>query len=269
MSEEKESSVLFNLRELMTLEEDRVRVEEEEQLRREASERERIAAEARERQQEQEARTRAEEEARQAEERRLREEEEAVAREREQAELRVRLEEEAKQNAEAHRRTLDHERELAAIRAQQRKGIHPGLIAAAENCVQSPLLENQIDKQTVRELAKHWNLSVWDKPAMPCLSSRVAYGEEVTPSRLRMIDQAESYLRKQGFAELRVRYHAGDLARVEVPVSDIPRLISEPLRSEMSRQLQDFGFKFVTVDANGFRSGNLNTLIPVDELKRS
>ncbi|MGB5220966.1 MAG: hypothetical protein WBN60_08055, partial [Polyangiales bacterium] len=130
MSEEKESSVLFNLRELMNLEEDRVRDEEEERLRREAAERERIAAEAQRRQEEAEAKRRAEEEAQLEQMRRQREEEERLVRERKEAELRVRLEQEAAEKAEAHRRQLDHERELAAITAKQRKGIHPGLFAA-------------------------------------------------------------------------------------------------------------------------------------------
>jgi hypothetical protein len=131
MSEEKESSLLFNLRELMGIQEDRVRGEEEERLQREAAERERIAAEAQQRKEEEAARFRAEEEARQAEERRIRDEEEQAARERDEAQLRVRLEQEAREKAEAHARMLDHERELAAISAQQRKGVHPGLLAAA------------------------------------------------------------------------------------------------------------------------------------------
>ncbi len=131
MSEEKESSVLFNLRELMNLEEDRVREEEAERLRSEAAERERIAEEARRTQEEQEARLRAEEEARSAEERRIREDEERLLREREEAELRVRLEQEAREKADEHQRMLAHEKEIAAISAQQRKGVHPGLLAAA------------------------------------------------------------------------------------------------------------------------------------------
>lgn len=145
----------------------------------------------------------------------------------------------------------------------------PGLRAASEHQVRSPLLECGINKQTVRELAAFWNLPVWDKPAMPCLSSRVAYGEEVTPERLRMIDRAEKFLREQGFTELRVRYHKGDLARVEVPVDEIPRLTNEPLRRQLTEKLTEIGFAFVTVDANGFRSGNLNTLVPLDVLREN
>lgn len=145
----------------------------------------------------------------------------------------------------------------------------PGLRAAAEHQVRSPLLECGINKQTVRELAAFWQLPVWDKPAMPCLSSRVAYGEEVTPERLRMIDRAEQFLREHGFTELRVRYHKGDLARVEVMAEEVPRLTMEPLRSELTKKLTEFGFAFVTIDANGFRSGNLNTLVPLEVLRQN
>lgn len=142
----------------------------------------------------------------------------------------------------------------------------PGLVAATEHNVRSPLVECGMDKAKVRELAAFWELSVWNKPAMPCLSSRIAYGVEVTPERLRMIDQAEQFLRSHGFAELRVRYHDGDLARVEVAREEIPRLMSEPLRSATQTTLERLGFKFVTIDLAGFRSGNLNAVIPVEAL---
>lgn len=142
----------------------------------------------------------------------------------------------------------------------------PGLRAAAEHQVRSPLVECGLDKAWVRRLANHWGLSVWDKPAMPCLASRVAYGQEVTPERLQMIDQAEAFLRARGFTQLRVRYHQGDLARVEVPLDELPRLLQEPLRSEWTRHLLQLGFRFVTADMGGFRSGNLNTILPLEVL---
>ena len=144
----------------------------------------------------------------------------------------------------------------------------PGMRAATEHNVRSPLLDCEIDKATVRGLASYWQLRVWDKPAMPCLSSRIAYGEEVTPERLHMIDQAEQFLRSRGFRELRVRYHKGDLARVEVALDKVHLLLEEPLRSELTSKLEALGFKFVTIDLNGFRSGNLNTLIPIESLSR-
>jgi uncharacterized protein len=140
----------------------------------------------------------------------------------------------------------------------------PGLQAADEHRVRSPLAECGLNKAMVRSLAERWALPVWNKPAMPCLSSRVAYGEEVTPQRLRMIDQAEQFLREQGFAEVRVRYHRGDLARLEVPVEAIGRLMAEPLRGRLVERLSDLGFRFVTVDLFGFRSGSLNTLVPLE-----
>ena len=104
-------------------------------------------------------------------------------------------------------------------------------------------------------------LPIWDKPASPCLSSRVVYGEEVTPARLAMIDQGERFLRAEGFRVVRVRYHHGDLARVEVPEDDVPRLMASPLREQLTDYLRGLGFKFVTVDMAGFRSGSMNVLV--------
>lgn len=137
----------------------------------------------------------------------------------------------------------------------------PGMKAASEHSVRSPLAECGFTKADVRALAKHWELPVWDKPAAPCLASRVAYGEEVTPKRLEMIDRSERFLREQGFFAVRVRYHRGDLARIEVPSEDIMKLICSDSQSGISNQLRQFGFKFVTIDLEGFRSGSLNSLI--------
>ena len=100
----------------------------------------------------------------------------------------------------------------------------PGMRAAGENGVRHPLQECGLGKADVRALAKAWGLPTWDKPATPCLSSRIAYGEEVTPERVRMIDQAEQWLRQRGLRLLRVRYHKGDMARIEVPLDELPRL---------------------------------------------
>ena len=113
-----------------------------------------------------------------------------------------------------------------------------------------------------------WGLPTWDKPATPCLSSRIAYGEEVTPERVRMIDQAEQWLRQRGLRVLRVRYHKGDLARIEVPLDDLPRLADLNLRGELIAAFRALGFKFVTLDLEGFRSGSLNNVIPVESLLR-
>ena len=106
----------------------------------------------------------------------------------------------------------------------------PGLRAASEHGVRHPLQECGMGKADVRSLAQAWGLPIWDKPATPCLSSRIAYGEEVSPERNQMIDRAEQWLRRRGLRVLRVRYHKGDLARIEVPLDDLPRFIELELR---------------------------------------
>ena len=145
----------------------------------------------------------------------------------------------------------------------------PGMRAASENAVRHPLQECGLGKADVRALAKGWDLPTWDKPATPCLSSRVAYGEAVTPERVRMIDQAEQWLRQRGLRMLRVRYHKGDMARIEVPLEDLPRLADPETRAELVPAFRALGFKYVTLDLEGFRSGSLNALIPLDLLRKT
>jgi uncharacterized protein len=144
----------------------------------------------------------------------------------------------------------------------------PGMRAATEHAVRSPLAECGFSKRDVRELAAAWDLPVAEKPASPCLSSRIAYGQEVTPERLTMIDRAEQLLRSLGMRELRVRYHAGDIARIEVPVDELREFCEPAMRLMVVEELQRLGFKLVTLDLAGFRSGGLNKLIPPEELRR-
>jgi uncharacterized protein len=144
----------------------------------------------------------------------------------------------------------------------------PGLIAASEHDVRHPLQECSLSKADVRALALGWGLPTWDKPATPCLSSRIAYGERVTPEKVRMIDQAEQWLRQRGFRNLRVRYHEGNLARIEVPLSDLSALVALELRGELISAFRALGFKFITLDLEGFRSGSLNSVVPVESLLR-
>jgi uncharacterized protein len=139
----------------------------------------------------------------------------------------------------------------------------PGMQAAAEHRVRSPLIECELTKADVRALAADWGLAVADKPAGPCLSSRIAYGEEVTPERTAMIDRAEQLLRSHGLAEVRVRYHKGDLARLEVPLAALERLVEPEFRRALTEHLRGLGFKFVTLDLEGFRSGSLNQLVTI------
>jgi uncharacterized protein len=142
----------------------------------------------------------------------------------------------------------------------------PGMQAAKEQRVRSPLLECGITKQDLRNLAVEWELPVWDKPAMPCLASRIAYGVEVTAERMEMVDAAERYLRTLGLREVRVRYHQGDVARIEVPAEAVADLCQPRQREQVVERLKAAGFKFVSLDLEGFRSGSLNTLVPVDTL---
>lgn len=134
----------------------------------------------------------------------------------------------------------------------------PGLRAADDFRVRSPLAECGITKSEVRELAAAWHLPVADKPASPCLSSRIAYGEAVTPELLRMIDRAEQYVRGLGIRVCRVRYHAGDLARIEVPRDTIATICEPTTREALTDELKRLGFRVVTIDLDGFRSGSLN-----------
>lgn len=137
----------------------------------------------------------------------------------------------------------------------------PGLRAADQYGARSPLAELGIGKEQVRALAQRWKLSVADKPASPCLSSRLAYGVEVTPERLAMIEAAEAELRLLGLVRLRVRFHEGNLARVEVPLDQLSTLIDTDIRRRLVKRFGQIGFKFITLDLEGFASGSLNRLI--------
>src|SRR5262245_19745153 len=140
----------------------------------------------------------------------------------------------------------------------------PGMQAASEHRVRSPLIEAGLTKADVRSLALYWSLPVWDKPASPCLSSRIAYGVEVTPERVERVDRAEQYLRAQlGLRELRVRHEANDLARIEIPAGELARLADPEVRRGVCDALHQLGFKYVTLDLDGFRSGSMNAVLPL------
>jgi uncharacterized protein len=133
----------------------------------------------------------------------------------------------------------------------------PGIQAATEKRVRHPLVEAQLTKAEVRELSRAVDLPTWDRPASPCLSSRFPYGTEITLDGLRKVEQGEQLLHAMGFRVARVRYH-GDVARLEVESSEIPRLLEAQVRDEIDKALKKLGFRFVTVDLKGFRSGSLN-----------
>lgn len=140
----------------------------------------------------------------------------------------------------------------------------PGLKAAAEHAVRHPLQEAGFTKADVRALARVWGLPTWDKPASPCLSSRLAPGVAVTRERTGRVEAAEAYLRNLGLRECRVRLHEGELARIEVPLTEVTRLADPSVRDGLARRFKELGFQFVTLDLEGFRSGSLNTLVSLE-----
>jgi pyridinium-3,5-biscarboxylic acid mononucleotide sulfurtransferase len=133
----------------------------------------------------------------------------------------------------------------------------PGRRAAGEHEVRSPLAELGFDKADVRAVAASYGLTSADKPASPCLASRIPYGTEITAENLSMVEAGEAHVRSLGFAECRVRHH-GDVARVEVPLADLPRALEPEIRRELVSGLRVIGYRFVTIDLEGFRSGSLN-----------
>lgn len=136
----------------------------------------------------------------------------------------------------------------------------PGARAAMEYGVRAPLQEVGLTKGEVRSLSRELGLRTWDKPALACLSSRIPYGQVVTVEKLSRINQAEQYLRGLGFRQVRVRHH-DQVARIELPAEDIPRLFTEGLAARVADRLKEFGFLYVAVDLQGYRTGSLNEAI--------
>lgn len=149
------------------------------------------------------------------------------------------------------------------------RGDHrPGMQAASDFQVRSPLIEAGFTKADVRNLARHWELPIWNKPAHPCLSSRIAYGVEVTEERVQRIDQGELFLRQQfQIEELRVRLEPNELARIEVPLVEIPKLTTPEALEKISQKFLKLGFQNVTLDLQGFRSGSMNQFLSIDDLQ--
>ncbi|CAN5470231.1 ATP-dependent sacrificial sulfur transferase LarE [soil metagenome] len=141
----------------------------------------------------------------------------------------------------------------------------PGLTAASEHAVRHPLQEAAFFKTDVRALAQAWDLPTWDKPASPCLSSRLAPGLAVTTERTARVEAAELYLRSLGFRECRVRLHQDELARIEVPRGRLAELTEPGQYQALTAHFRELGFQFITLDLEGFRSGNLNVLVSLDK----
>jgi pyridinium-3,5-biscarboxylic acid mononucleotide sulfurtransferase len=139
----------------------------------------------------------------------------------------------------------------------------PGLEAAKEHSVVAPLAELRITKEVVRKLAKYFGLSISEKPASPCLASRIAYGQSVTPERLRQIESAETYMHRAGYRDVRVRLHADGLVRIEIHIDDWHRVSDATHRETMLQYFSSLGFRYVTLDLGSRQSGSLNRMLPV------
>ncbi|MEM1228235.1 MAG: ATP-dependent sacrificial sulfur transferase LarE [Planctomycetota bacterium] len=137
----------------------------------------------------------------------------------------------------------------------------PGIEAGRQAEARMPLAELGLKKSDVRELAHHWNLTNADLPASPCLASRIAYGVEVTTDRLRRIEQAEGWLRQHGLDDLRIRLHADELARIEVPNNRLPDVLRLAAEADLVVQLKQMGFRYISLDLEGLRTGSLNDVL--------
>jgi uncharacterized protein len=153
------------------------------------------------------------------------------------------------------------------MNADDTRDFRPGQRAAEDHAVLAPLAEAGLTKQEIRALAKAAGYSLWDRPAAPCLSSRVEYGRTVTREVLEQVERAEESLRQLGFRELRVRHH-GELARVEIARAELPRVLTMEMLDQISAALKQAGFQYVTLDCAGFRSGSMNVILPADVLAK-
>jgi len=153
---------------------------------------------------------------------------------------------------------------LCGTNYDDKDDFRPGNMAVKALGIATPLMDAELTKPEIRKLSKKLGLPTADVPASPCLASRVAYGETITAEKLNQVEQAEDILRSLGFVEFRVRHH-GTVARIEVPASEIEKIASEPIRQKIVEQFKPFGFQYISLDLQGFRSGSLNETLTEDE----
>ena len=153
------------------------------------------------------------------------------------------------------------------VNADDQGDFRPGQEAAKRHRVTAPLLEAGLGKQEIRALARQAGLRVWDKPASACLSSRLEYGRPVTREALAAVEQGEEALRALGFRQFRVRHH-GQIVRIEIACEELPRALQPNMAGEFTRIFKALGFTYVTLDLEGFRSGSMNALLPVEQVRR-
>ena len=153
------------------------------------------------------------------------------------------------------------------MNADDTRDFRPGQRAAQQHAVLAPLADVGLTKQEIRTLAKAAGYTLWDRPAAPCLSSRVEYGRAVTREVLEQVERGEESLRQLGFREFRVRHH-GELARVEIARTELPRALTMETLDAITAELRKAGYQYVTLDTAGFRSGSMNVVLPVETLSR-
>ena len=166
---------------------------------------------------------------------------------------------------EQFRQRTDYETIAYGVNVDDQGDYRPGQRAAQQHGVAAPLLQAGLTKADVRHLARDAGLRIWDKPASPCLSSRIEYGRSVTPEALSMVERGEEALRELGFEEFRVRHH-GDIVRIEIAAAELQNALSPEMAAEFARIFKALGFKYVTLDVEGFRSGSMNDILPLESL---
>ncbi len=155
---------------------------------------------------------------------------------------------------------------VAGVNADDYADWRPGIQAGREHQVHTPCADAGLTKQDIRVLSRRMGLPTFDKPAMPCLASRIPYGETITPEKLKMIERGEALLRSLGFDECRVRHHQ-NLARIEVPAQQIEKLCQPETRQRIETAFREIGYAYVAVDLRGFRSGSMNEVIALGQSK--
>ena len=166
------------------------------------------------------------------------------------------------------RASRDFETIAYGVNFDDQGDFRPGQAAARQHHVAAPLLDARLTKQEIRTLARNADLRIWDKPASACLSSRIEYGRPVTREALDVVERGEDAIRALGFRQFRVRHH-GDIVRIEIDRAELPRALDPAMAAQFTAIFKQLGFKFVTLDLEGFRSGSMNALLPLDHIRHA
>jgi len=169
---------------------------------------------------------------------------------------------------EQYRRQCGFKTIAYGVNVDDQGDYRPGQNAARLHQVAAPLLDSELTKAEIRELANEAGLRVWDKPASACLSSRIEYGRLVTREALAAVEQGEDALRALGFRQFRVRHH-GQIVRIEIARKELPRALDPGMTEQFTRIFKALGFTYVTLDLEGFRSGSMNALLPIEQVRRN